>query len=87
MIDMEMDARDMSFFPDKSFDAVVDKGIFLSLPLDLLFNVDGFFINLVVCMLTLFLLFKFILLYSWPTNPQSRDSRFVDGMMCIHMLL
>lgn len=43
MIDMEMDARDMSFFPDKSFDAVVDKGIFLSLPLDLLFNVDGFF--------------------------------------------
>ncbi|KAJ6905254.1 methyltransferase-like protein 13 isoform X3 [Populus alba x Populus x berolinensis] len=78
MIDMEMDARDMSFFPDKSFDAVVDKGIYLSLPLDLLFNVDGFFINLVVCMLTLFLLFKFILLYSWPTNPQSRDSRFVD---------
>ncbi|KAF9675546.1 hypothetical protein SADUNF_Sadunf09G0043400 [Salix dunnii] len=36
---MEMDARDMSFFPDKSFDAAVDKGILLSLHLDLLFNV------------------------------------------------
>ncbi|KAH8498923.1 hypothetical protein H0E87_017731 [Populus deltoides] len=31
MIDMEMDARDMSFFPDKSFDAVVDKGTLDSL--------------------------------------------------------
>ncbi|RQO95586.1 hypothetical protein POPTR_009G055600v4 [Populus trichocarpa] len=28
---MEMDARDMSFFPDKSFDAVVDKGTLDSL--------------------------------------------------------
>lgn len=24
---MEMDVRDMSFFPDESFDSVIDKGI------------------------------------------------------------
>ncbi|KAJ6948392.1 methyltransferase-like protein 13 isoform X3 [Populus alba x Populus x berolinensis] len=34
---MEMDVRDMSFFPDESFDAVIDKGIIHPLSLDLLF--------------------------------------------------
>ena len=37
IIDMEMDVRDMSFFPDESFDAVIDKGIIPPLSLDLLF--------------------------------------------------
>lgn len=30
-IDMQMDVRDMSFFPDDSFDGVIDKGMNLFL--------------------------------------------------------
>lgn len=52
LIDIQMDARDMSFFPDESFDSVIDKGtlFFYSLSvwpvgnllkLDILFHVFG----------------------------------------------
>lgn len=30
--DLQMDVRDMSFFPDESFDAVIDKGNAIALP-------------------------------------------------------
>lgn len=28
---MQMDVRDMSFFPDESFESVIDKGMYLSI--------------------------------------------------------
>lgn len=35
---MQMDVRDMSFFPDESFDSVIDKGMALSFHLHIIYQ-------------------------------------------------
>lgn len=70
---MQMDVRDMSFFPEESFDSIIDKGM-VPLPLDALYNVADFSIKLVCCMLTLFLLPKFAPMDFWLTGPRFRNS-------------
>ncbi len=39
---MQMDVRDMSFFPDESFDSVIDKGMVFPFSLDAIYDVADF---------------------------------------------
>ena len=78
---MQMDVRDMSFFPDESFDSIIDKGRDLSFHYMLyqyLRSVKVIFFGFVDDILSL----------PWhlhSADPRTRNSWFFDGMMGIEM--
>ena len=66
---MQMDVKDMSFFPDESFNCVIDKGIVLPFINAFLkvekFELSAFYVNNN---------FSLLLSHTWGANPLSRNS-------------
>ncbi|EEF34446.1 S-adenosylmethionine-dependent methyltransferase, putative [Ricinus communis] len=75
---MQLDVRDMSFFPDESFNGVIDKGMAFPFPLHALL-IAGFSIMSVNYMLTLFLLLKITTMDFWLGDSHSGT---LDSLMC-----
>lgn len=75
---MQMDVRDMSFFPDESFDSIIDKGRDLSFHYKLYQYLRYVKLNFFVCLL---MIFVFAMPYAlcWSLNQELLILWWYDG--------
>lgn len=78
-----MDVRDMSFFPDEKFGAVIDKGLASWSSFYTPSNFPVF--NTEVCPMCWSFNAGATTFHSWPLDSWYRDTWFVDGMWGFHI--